>query len=406
MKAKAKFLPFLSLGALILCGCREAGESIPSSSSNGEAGSSETNRDSQSSLSESGGGSGGDASSSQGSHDDHSSSSESHDGQGDGSSSEDTPPTPVPSGDITWTGVNDVSWPLNHYFDPFEDVRAVDKDGVDFTSSISVSGHVNYSEAGSYTLVYKVGESQLSRVVTIKSGASLKTYANKSISFSESFAKGNVRSGDADVSKPRYSPSYMSSRFAGRPVPTNKWWSCLAVQNRGGMSGTNANSLYPGAYKSAFVQDGFEFTDNGKGFVEYMKAGEARNENTAAVHANFFSDSIWKTPTLSSSYQTSVIDYSDASVKVACRNGAEGSEDEMVATMSQGAPFAYLEIKGHQLQGTFRTAGVTGGYAYYDLDGNAIAANSAYSGKAILVKLGGAHCGYTTTMWGGIGGPT
>ncbi len=409
MKAKTNFLPLLILNVLILSACGAAEKQGPSSSADAKDSASERQEESLPSESKSiqesedafsSEAAGGDVSS------DGEDGEQSESGEKGSESSEEPSPTPIVSGSLIWLGADDVTWPLNHYFDPFEDVKAVDDKGEDFSSFISVSGHVDYGKEGPYTLTYKVGESRISRTVTIKSGASLKTYASKNISFSESFAKGSVRSGEADVSKPRYSPSYMSSRFAGKPVPTNKWWSCLAVQNRGGMSGTIANSLYPGAYKSAFVQDGFEFTDNGKGFVEYMKAGAAGNENTAAVHANFFSDSIWRTPNLSSAYQTSVIDYSDASVKVACRNGGEGSEDEMVATMSQGAPFAYLEIKGNQLQGTFRTAGITRGYAYYDLDGNEIAANSAYSGKAIIVKLGGAHCGYTATTWGGIGSPT
>ena len=439
MKAKAKILPLLSLSALILCGCGEPETPAPSSSETSQDSTSERQSDTPTSESETkqkdsersdssetkpdvpssessieqGSSDDGVTSEDHGgvssSEDRGDSSSDDHDSSikdGDDSSKEEPPAPPVVSGDISWTGVSDIAWPLNHYFDPFEDVKAVDENGTDFTSSISVSGHVNYGKEGSYTLTYKVGESQLSRNVTIQSGAKLKTYPTKSISFSESFAKGSVRSGEADVSKPRYSPSYMSSRFAGKPVPTNKWWSCLATQSRGGKSGSISNSLYPGAYKSAFTMQGFEFTDNGKGFVEYMKAGANANENTAAVHANFFSDSLWRTPNLSFFYETSVIDYSDASVKVACRNGAEGSEDEMVATMSQGAPFAYLEIKGNELQGTFRSAGVTKGYTYYDLEGNQLAANSAYCGKAVIVKLGGAHCGYTTTMWGGIGSPT
>ena len=393
MKHIQKLLPFFCFPSLLLTSCFSKAPQPDSSTSESEQASSELDS------------SGHEHSSSEGGHPTSGEPSSFENSSSMGPSSENSS---LPSfGEARFEGTESLSWPLNHYFDPFDGVKAYDGNGEEVTSSLVVDGHVDFSKEGLYRLTYRYGDSFAEREVRIsKNGSASLSSTQNSRDVLPSFGKASLRQGEAsDIPHPNFAPSYCSSALKGKPIPTNKWWSCLVSQNRGGLSGAHSNSLYPGAYKASFQAGGFEFTDNGKGFVEYGKAGPAQNENTASVHGNFFVDSLWKTPSLSSDYQTSVISYSDACIKVACRNGGEGSEDEMIATMTEGSPFAYLEIKGNELSGSFRSAGITKPYRFFDLDGNPVSGGEAYSGDALIFSLQGSHVGYESSLWGGIGAP-
>lgn len=410
MRKTNKILPLLGLTALLLSSCSPQGEEPASTA--GEASSSLPSGDSSSAWKSSESPSSEEASYGEASRTEDTSAngsegtSESSLDSSSQPSSDSSPSEGKPSfWKVSFEGVEDLSWPLNRYFDPFLNVEAYGEDGREVISSLTVDGHVDYGKEGTYALVYRYLDSFAERKVKITKTAS---DPEKGSSFSPSlpsFKKGSVHIGQKEgLPQPNFSPDYLAPHLKGKPVPTNKWWSCLVSQNRGGVSGAHSNSLYPGAYKSSFSSGGFEFTDNGKGFVEYGKAGPSGNELTASVHGNFFLDTLWKTPTLSPDYQTEVIDYSDASLKVACRNEANG-DDEMVATLTQASPFAYLEIKGNELRGSFRSAGITKPYLFFDLEGNPVSLGQAHAGDSLIVCLQGSHVGYETTPWGGIGAP-
>ncbi|MGN0406893.1 MAG: immunoglobulin-like domain-containing protein [Bacteroides sp.] len=62
--------------------------------------------------------------------------------------------TPVPTQINYMTGVNDHSIPLGSVYNMWDGVYAVDKNGNDITSYITVTGSVNTNVAGTYTLIY------------------------------------------------------------------------------------------------------------------------------------------------------------------------------------------------------------------------------------------------------------
>jgi len=294
-----------------------------------------------------------------------------------------------------------------HYFNPLKGVKATDSlSGADITSYLNVYGSVNYGVAGTYALTYKAnyGSSTFSKIRTITVGSGTyeapkrtKVYSTAS---SRSIGNGSVRTGTAtDIEHVKYSPSYIAGDLLDKPLPTNNWWGTLISENYGGgQYYSGGNGIYTNYLRNALCTQGLEVTNDGEGFIQYMQT--PNGEHTASNHCPFYQDMFIKPTALSSSYQTQVIDYSDNAVKVACRNGGETTEDQMVVTMAQGSPFTLVESLTKNLQMNFRSAGVTGAYNYYDLQGNLITQNTAYTGQSVLLEVAGDHVAYASTgLW-------
>jgi NAD(P)H-dependent FMN reductase len=104
----------------------------------------------------------------------------------------------------------------------------------------------------------------------------------------------------------------MALDLLDRPVPTNQWWTALAMSNYG-----NSNGIYNNPLRSSFSNAGVEVTQSGEGFTQFWNP---EGNQTIAQFSLALKDFNMKPSSLSASYQTRVIDYSDNTVKVAMRN--------------------------------------------------------------------------------------
>ena len=302
------------------------------------------------------------------------------------------------------TGVGDGGTIVGHYFNPLKGVKAIDSaSGKDITSYLEVFGSVDYGTVGTYQLVYKASYNgktySHTRNVQIDEGTYSAPKRTKSYitSSSLSVGSGSVRTGNApDIEHVKFAPNYIAGDLMDRPLPTNNWWGTLISQNYGGgQYSSGGNGIYTNYTRNAFSSQGLEVTNDGEGFVEYMST--PLNESTAAVHCPFYQDMFIKPTNLSSSYQTQVIDYGENNVKVACRNGNENTQDEMVVSFAQGSPFTLIESRTKNLQATFRVPGIIGAYNWYSLDGKLITKDTPYSGSSVLLELAGDHVAYAQT---------
>ena len=157
MKHIQKLLPFFCFPSLLLTSCFSKAPQPDSSTSESEQASSELDS------------SGHEHSSSEGGHPTSGEPSSFENSSSMGPSSENSS---LPSfGEARFEGTESLSWPLNHYFDPFDGVKAYDGNGEEVTSSLVVDGHVDFSKEGLYRLTYRYGDSFAEREVRISKTA-------------------------------------------------------------------------------------------------------------------------------------------------------------------------------------------------------------------------------------------
>lgn len=429
---KSSLLLALSVSALLLAGCGGKGSSSSSStgassdseassskgtSSTSKGGSSSTASSGNSSSSSGAGSSKSSDSSSQGGSSSSSSgsSSSSSSSASSSSSSSSSSSTPVPTGNVVFSGIENASSVLGHYFDPLQGVTASSENGVDLTSEIEVYGSVNYGVSGSYTLKYVVNADGMSgsveRVINVAAG----TYthpsrtrtdgADRTITLgSGSFRTGAValpgetKSGEKSdynnlFRRPGTPDNMDNEAFNEGAIPTNTWWSGFEHSNYGGVTLAALNPLCAG-----YNSDGLYLSYKGTGFTQYFSVKDTFGvmQPTMSNFAPVFKDVTIKPASLSATNYTKVLSYSSNGVNIAMRNSADG-DDEMVTHMTQGSPFVVSEFKNpSNVQINLRIDGVTNAYEFYDLTGKQIT-DKTYSGSSLVVRMPGTHYGYATT---------
>lgn len=306
------------------------------------------------------------------------------------SSDSSTPDTPLPDFG-NFEGLETIHLSKGTYFNVLDGVKAYSEDGDDISNGIFVKGYVDYGKVGTYTLTYAVkdenGIQEQTRTIIVENKTRettpfQKTYNNRTITD----GLGSYRSGNSnDLESNPPSPSYLDDSLRDKPVKTSSWWTSLLIDNYAG-----GNSFFLNPLRSSFQDDGVEISHFGEGFTQYWT--DSNNALSVAQFTIPDKDIYLKTSTLSSSYITKVIDYSDNSVKVTMRNSDSG-DDEMVVTMVQGSPYLFAEMKEHQGFFNLRIPGVTEAYEFYDLNGNVI--DSSYTGEAVIVKIPKTHVGYS-----------
>lgn len=330
-----------------------------------------------------------------------------------GSSSEES--QDPPTGNVVWNGVEAISAPKGRYFNPMKGVACSSSNGVDLTSSVSVSGYVDWGRTGTYSLTYQVeaGEvtGSIKRSVQI-TDSSLPTVTrnrtdglDRSVTLgSGSYRTGNVASVDGEsgnLFKRAPSPVYLDNEaFNKGPVPTNKFWTGMMYSNRGGATNLCLNPL-TAAYKDAnsFGQFGLSLQYRKTGFTQYFSVADtfSTNQTTMENFRSTFDDIlILPNSSMTSSYVTMVEDYGENSVDIAMRNTASG-EDEMISHFDEGSPFAFHEVKdGSNVILDLRIAGIDTAYTFYDTNGTQITDDS-YTGDGLIIGMPHAHYGYATT---------
>lgn len=291
------------------------------------------------------------------------------------------------------TGLEDKTVIRNHYFNPLKGVKATSANGVDITAYLNVSGSVDYGTLGEYVLNYSLdyeGDHYAqTRTVSVTTGTYTPPVTTKTASGLSrvNLDGGSYRTGVAgDLDHP-VNPTFIEADLLDTAVTSNGWWTSLLVANYGG-----SNGIYTNPLKSSFKNEGVEITNPGSGFVQFWNP---ENNMTIAQFSLSFNDLLLKTTSLSTGYETKVIDYSDNGVKVAMRN-VGNYEDKMVITYAQGSPYIFAEVADKQTPYlNVSTAGVDA-YEYYDLSGNLIT-GSSYSGDALILKMVRRHVGYQCT---------
>ncbi len=277
--------------------------------------------------------------------------------------------------------------------------------GIDITSYLNVEGSVDYGTNGTYELHYSLEyEGDIytkTRYVQVQNGTYVAPTTTKTYSTATSatLGSGSYRTGAAGDIAHSIDPSYLEANLLDKPVPTNGWWTTLITRNYGGGNyNGGGNGIYLNPLRSALGNNGVEITNVGKGFTQYWNA---TGNPTFATFTPFYQDLILKNASMTSSYISKVIDYSDNNVKVALRNSSVG-EDEMVVTYTQGSPYVFTEFKNKDnITPNVCNAGVNS-YQYLDLNGNVI--TSAYTGDAIILRMVQRHVGYITSMPNIVGG--
>lgn len=298
-------------------------------------------------------------------------------------------------------GIEDVQVIRNHYFHPLKGVSAIADSGKDITSSINLSGSVDFGTVGSYILTYNLqyGEDSrtLIRTVDVVEGTYQAPVGSRPVaSLSQVvLGEGSYRTGTATSIIHPINPAFIEADLLNRAIPSNGWWTSLLVANYG-----NSNGIYTNPLRSAFSNEGVEITNVGEGFVQYWNP---QNLQTMAQYSISLKDVFLKTGSLNEGYVTKVIDYGASSVKVALRNVAS-NEDEMVVTYAQGSPYVFAEVADKS--SVTLTAGTNGvdNYEFYDLNGNQITA-SAFTGDAVILKMVKRHIGYVCTPPANVGSP-
>ena len=299
-------------------------------------------------------------------------------------------------------GFDDTTHILGQYFNPLKHLELLGNDGEDYSRYLQVEGHVDYSQVGMYELTYRLDPSlanwSTTRQVTIQQGTMVAPVRSKVYNTNpfEAIGQGTYRTGSAvDITHP-IAPSFMEADLLDRPVPTNQWWTALAMSNYGG-----GNGIYNNPLRSSFSNDGVEITQSGEGFTQFWNP---EGFQTIAQFSLALKDFNVKSTSLNASYQTKVIDYSDNTIKVAMRN-ANNLRDDMVVTYNQGSPFIFTEYGTRQAVNVL--AGIDGvsDYHYFTLDGTQIT-DTTITTDAIVVKMLTRHVGYQTNPPAQVGQPT
>jgi endoglucanase Acf2 len=291
---------------------------------------------------------------------------------------------------------------VGHYFNPLKGVQLLASNGEDYANRLQVQGHVDFSSPGTYTLTYRLNEPELTlnqtRTITVSSGTYVaptnpKTYLTTPF---DTLGEGSYRTGSAsDITHP-VNPNFMELDLLGRPVPTNQWWTTLAMSNYGA-----SNGIYNNPLRASYTNEGVELTNPGEGFTQFWNP--EGNMTIAQFSLGGLKDFFIKPTSLQSTYQTRVIDYSDNTIKVAMRN-AGSLRDHMVITHNQGSPYLFGEVG--QIDPVIFTAGIDGvdNYEYFSLEGNSLSAKS-HQGDGIIIKLQNRHVGYQTNPPAQVGQP-
>ena len=298
-------------------------------------------------------------------------------------------------------GLEDTSSVVGHYFNPLKGVQLMTDTGVDYANRLQISGHVDFSQVGSYPLNYQLEEAgltfQRTRTITITNGTYVaptnpKTYTTDPFA---TLGEGSYRTGSASNLSHPIAPAFMEADLLDRPIPTNQWWTALAMSNYGG-----SNGIYNNPLRSSFSNDGVEVTQSGEGFTQFWNP---EGNQTIAQFSLALKDFMMKPQSLSGSYQTKVIDYSDNTIKVAMRQ-ANSLLDHMVVTYNQGSPYIFAELGNRNpLVITAGTDGVSQ-YEYFTLDGNPLNERT-YQGDGLIIKFQQRHVGYQTNPPASVGQP-
>jgi endo-1,3(4)-beta-glucanase len=302
----------------------------------------------------------------------------------------------------TVIGLEDTEAIVGQYFHPLKGVKIVDSTNRDISYKLNITGHVDYSSVGTYALTYFIDEPGLSfsrtRTIQVNTG-SFVTPVNPKTYITTPFmdlGSGSYRTGTAPEITHPVPPNFMELDLLDRPVPTNSWWTALAMSNYGG-----SNGIYNNPLRSSFSNDGVEITQSGEGFTQFWLP---EGNQTIAQFSLALKDINLKPASLATAYQTRVIDYSDNTVKVAMRN-AGSLRDHMVVTYNQGSPYIFAEVG--QIDPVILSLGIDGvsDYQYFSLDGNLINTRS-HTGDGLIIKMLTRHVGYQTNPPAQVGNPT
>ena len=308
----------------------------------------------------------------------------------------------LPSSIQSVSGLDDVISVTGHYFHPLKGVSVITNTDEDYANRLQITGQVDFSIPGTYSLTYRLDEGvlqyQKTRQITIAPGTYI-TPTNPKTYITQTFAnlgEGSYRTGVApDIAHP-VAPNFIELDLLDRPVPTNQWWTALAMSNYGA-----SNGIYNNPLRSSFSNAGVEVTQSGEGFTQFWNP---EGNQTIAQFSLALKDFHIKPSSLSTSYQTRVIDYSDNTVKVAMRN-TNSWLDHMVVTYNQGSPYIFAELGNRDpLIITAGTDGVSN-YEYFSLDGNLLNGRSLQS-DGLIIKLQQRHVGYQTNPPAQVGQPT
>ena len=303
---------------------------------------------------------------------------------------------------ISIDGINDQNVIVDHYFDPLENVKIMTNKNRNVAHLLDISGHVNYGVIGTYQLTYTLDFNDTSidetRVITIIDGIYEAPTGSRTTSDAnvETLGFGSYYNGTLTSYDHPLNPAFIEADLLDMAIPSSGWWTSLLVANYGG-----SNGIYTNPLRMSYTNEGMDITNPNYRFVKYWNINQTP---TIAQFPLALKDSFLKSSDLDLSYQTKVIGYSDASVKVAMRNIGD-TKDHMVTTLTQGSPYVFVEVANQQsLTYTFDTNGLDN-YEYYDLNGNLITTTS-HTSQAIIVKLVKRHSGYDTSPPEIVGQPT
>ena len=310
--------------------------------------------------------------------------------------------TSIPRNVASFDGLADTTSIVGHYFNPLKGVSIITDTSEDYANRLQMKGKVDFSQVGTYTVQYSLNEGPLTfqrtRTINVVQGTYVAPTNPKiytSIPF-EDLGSGSYRSGSASGIAHPVNPQFMEADLLDRPVPTNQWWTALAMSNYGG-----SNGIYNNPLRSSFSNDGVEVTQSGKGFTQFWNP---EGNQTIAQFSLALKDFMIKPVSLQGSYQTKVVDYSDNTIKVAMRNNGS-NVDAMVMTYNQGSPYIFAELGTRQT--VTITAGIDGvsNYEYFTLDGNLLNDRTTV-GDGLIIKLQNRHVGYQTNPPAEVGNPT
>lgn len=300
----------------------------------------------------------------------------------------------------TVLGLEDQEVIVGHYFNPLKGVSIQTDLGRDITSLLHISGHVDYSTVGTYTLQYHLEydgqELNHTREITVTEGTYTSVVGNRPTGTTGEvdLGEGSYYYGfDSNNTHPT-NPVFIERDLLETAVPSSGWWTSLLVENYGG-----SNGIYTNPLRISYTNEGMEITNPEDGFVQYWNP---EGYQTIAQFPISLKDTFLKSSDLQAGYTTTVIDYGDSHVKVALRNNGS-MIDHMVTTLVQGSPYVFVEVANKDsLYYVFDVNGVDN-YEYFDVEGNAI--TSSYTGDAIIVKMVHRHSGYDTSPPANVGSP-
>lgn len=314
-------------------------------------------------------------------------------------------------GEVTITGIEDVSWPRGKYFDVFKGVKAYDEEAKDVTSSLKVLGNVNYGKEGTYSLTYKVGEVTRTRTVTIAEG-SLSEEARSRVygeDTSVTLGSGSYREGGSSITTATLVDGdegpYYEQRSLGRAseatyiandlfndgaLPSNNWYSGFMRENFGGATRACTNPYYVKASGS-----GFAFGARSKSWTQNFDVNKDTISGLGTLtmenfHSTYDDLTIY-TSSLSSVSRSEMLSYDKLSCSISMQDSS--GEDLLVSNLVQGAIFSSFYTSGDDfiidLIPNVRDRAV-----FYKVDGTQIDTSSSISIDQLVISFPSIHIGY------------